>query len=66
VSQIADQALYYLRTRGIDLQEARLLLGFGFINELIEGLSDARLASGLREVVREWFDTDGRLKRHLV
>jgi Fe-S cluster assembly protein SufD len=66
VSQIADQALYYLRTRGIDLQEARLLLGFGFINELIDGLADARLASGLRDVVREWFDTDGRLKRHLV
>ena len=66
VSQIAEQALYYLRTRGIDLQEARLLLGFGFINELVDGLPDPALAGALREVVREWFDANGGLKRHLA
>jgi Fe-S cluster assembly protein SufD len=38
ISQLDDTALYYLQSRGICPSQARMMLSFGFINELLSGL----------------------------
>jgi Fe-S cluster assembly protein SufD len=55
VSRIDEQSLYYLLTRGIGRREAEVLLGFGFINELIADLPEEALATALRGVLTAWF-----------
>lgn len=66
VSQLDPKALYYLRSRGIERQEAEVLLSFAFINELIEGITLAPLHGLLRPILRDWFGTDDTLTRHLA
>lgn len=39
VSQIDADALFYLRSRGLTLEQARSMLSFGFINELLQGIA---------------------------
>jgi len=51
VSQLDGTALYYLQSRGITAEQARVMLSFGFINELLQQLP--------REEIREY------LQRHL-
>ncbi len=53
VAELDTKALYYLRSRGMSEQEARIMLNFGFINELIEQLP--------LEPLVEWLQ--GELKR---
>jgi Fe-S cluster assembly protein SufD len=55
VSRIDEKSLYYLLTRGIGRREAEVLLGFGFINELIADIPDEALALTLRRVLADWF-----------
>ena len=55
VSRIDENSLYYLQTRGIARPEAELLLGFGFVNELLNRVSPMLLQELLRAVVRGWF-----------
>jgi Fe-S cluster assembly protein SufD len=38
VGQLDDNALFYLRSRGIDAREARLMLMFGFAHEVIQNI----------------------------
>jgi hypothetical protein len=38
VAQLDEVSLHYLRTRGVSREEAEVMLSFGFINELIDGL----------------------------
>lgn len=45
VGQLSDEALYYLRTRGVDERTARSLLTFAFANELIDKFELAPLRS---------------------
>lgn len=54
VSQIDANALYYLRSRGIDSERAGQLLAFGFLNELVERMPVAGMADHLRTVLTEW------------
>lgn len=55
VSRIDENSLYYLQTRGIARAEAELLLGFGFVNELLNPVTIVALQEWLRRVVRGWF-----------
>ena len=66
VSQIEEKALYYLQSRGIDRKEAEVMLSFGFINELINGIDHEPLQHKLRPLLGEWFGRDPRLTRHLL
>ncbi|MBF2759366.1 MAG: Fe-S cluster assembly protein SufD [Ectothiorhodospiraceae bacterium AqS1] len=43
VGQLDDQALFYLRSRGIDLDSARAMLTLGFIRDIIERIEDPDL-----------------------
>jgi Fe-S cluster assembly protein SufD len=38
VGQLDENALFYLRSRGIDMREARLMLMFGFAHEVIQNI----------------------------
>jgi Fe-S cluster assembly protein SufD len=49
VGQIDEEALFYMRSRGIDKHEARLLLMFGFAHEVIRNINI--------EALRERMDT---------
>lgn len=40
VSQLNDNALYYLQSRGISETDARVMMSFGFINELLQNIAE--------------------------
>jgi len=66
VAQLDETALHYLRTRGVPKAEAEVMLSFGFINELIEGLGLASLRNYLRPVLASRFARNSELSRHLL
>lgn len=66
VSQLNDTALHYFLTRGIPASEARIMLSFGFINELINQLDLEPLIEFLRPVLAEHFTKEESLTRHLA
>lgn len=49
IAEIDKAALYYLCSRGISLEQAHLMLNFGFINELIDKIPNSTLADWLRQ-----------------
>ena len=55
VGQLNDAALFYMRQRGIPLQEARLLLEFAFINEVIDNIRLVPLRDRLHYLVEKRF-----------
>ena len=55
VSQLDDEAVTYLRTRGIGRDQAELMLSYGFINELIDALKLAPIKDYLKQVIASWF-----------
>lgn len=55
VAQIDKKALYYMQSRGIERSQAQLMLNFGFINELVADMPDAKLADWLRPQLRQRF-----------
>lgn len=66
VAQLDSTQLHYLRTRGVSSQEARVLLSFGFINELIAEIDHEPLQQYLRPKLAELFAKDPSLARHLL
>ena len=55
VGQLNDAALFYMRQRGISLDEARLLLQFAFINEVIDTIRLEPLKDRLHYLVEKRF-----------
>lgn len=55
VSQLDDEAVFYLTSRGISSEDARVMLSFGFINELVDKLYHAPIASYLRPILEQMF-----------
>ncbi len=55
VGQLNDAALFYMRQRGISLKEAKLLLQFAFINEVIDSIQLAPLRDRLHHLVEKRF-----------
>ena len=51
IGQLEEDALFYLRSRGISLPHARDLLTFGFAREILAALPVPALADGLEESV---------------
>ena len=66
VSQIDDDALYYMQARGISRREAEVMLSFGFINELLQEISIEPLQELLRPMLAQLFTNDAHLARHLL
>jgi Fe-S cluster assembly protein SufD len=55
VGQLDDNALFYMRARGISLKEARLLLMFAFVNEVIDNIELEALRDRLHMLVEKRF-----------
>lgn len=55
VGQLNDAALFYMRQRGILIKEAKLLLEFAFINEVIDGIKLDPLRDRLHYLVEKRF-----------
>ncbi len=59
VGQLDPQALFYLRSRGLDPVQARNLLCQGFAREIIERFSSETLREELNEVIRGKIEAAG-------
>ena len=55
VGQLNDAAMFYMRQRGISEREARLLLEFAFVNEVIDQIQMEPLRDRLRYLVDKRF-----------
>ena len=66
VARLDELALHYLRTRGVSRAEAEVMLSFGFINELIDGIALEPLRRYLRPRLARRFARDDKLARHLL
>lgn len=66
VAQLDEGELYYLRARGVSEQEARVLLSFGFINELLNRSPHEPIRQYLRPQLAALFARDPNLTRHLL
>lgn len=55
VGQLNDAALFYMRQRGISLKEAKLLLEFAFVNEVIDRIDLAPMRDRLHYLVEKRF-----------
>ena len=66
VAQLDEASLYYLRTRGVSKAEAEVMLSFGFINEVVDGVRLDALRAYLRPLLAHRFSRDPQLARHLA
>ncbi len=55
VGQLNDAALFYMRQRGISLEEAKLLLQFAFVGEVVDAIALTPLRDRLRYLVEKRF-----------
>ena len=55
VGQLNDAALFYMQQRGISIKEARLLLEFAFVGEVIDKISLAPLRERLHYLAEKRF-----------
>jgi Fe-S cluster assembly protein SufD len=53
VGQLDQEALFYLQTRGISKEEARLLLMFAFAHEIIQNIKEETLKERIDELVNK-------------
>jgi Fe-S cluster assembly protein SufD len=58
--QLDQEALFYLRSRGIDETQARQLLIEGFLGEAFETIAHEEIRSALFETARAWLPTAER------
>ena len=61
VAQLDEQALHYLRSRGVSRAEGEVMLSFGFINEVIESVRSAALRDHLQPMLASRFARDPAL-----
>jgi len=66
VAQLDETSLHYLRSRGISRAEAEVMLGFGFVNEVLDAVSCEQVSSFLRPLVARRLSRDASLSRHLA
>lgn len=55
ISQLDEDALFYLKSRGVDEANGRMMLSFGFVNELIERLPDESMRTYLQGWLQNYF-----------
>lgn len=55
VGQLNDAALFYMEQRGVDREEAKLLLEFAFLNEVIDNIKLGPLKERLRVLIEQRF-----------
>jgi len=61
IGRLDEDALFYLRARGIDEQAARSILVRGFAHEVTERITVKELRAQIEGIVRERFRDDGEI-----
>lgn len=56
VAEIDEDALYYMLTRGIDRQQALVMLNFGFVQELLFQMPNKAIADWLQPILKQRFE----------
>jgi len=54
IGRLDEEALFYLRTRGIGLEEARSLLTYAFASEMLSQITIEPMRDALHEALRTW------------
>ena len=54
--EIDEEALFYLRSRGINLEKAKQLLLYAFLNEIIDSINDERIKINIQEKINSWIN----------
>jgi len=57
VAEIDEDALYYMLTRGIDRQQALVMLNFGFVQEMVFQMPNKALADWLQPILKTRFES---------
>ncbi len=57
--QLAEEALFYLQSRGIGRKEAKSLLVYAFADEMVERITTEYLKAPLRGMVQKWMGPEG-------
>lgn len=65
ISQMDPDALSYLRCRGISMDEANIMLSFGFINEVLQMIEHPEILEHIRPSIVQKFGQDETLLRHI-
>lgn len=55
--QLDDEPLFYLRSRGIDLKTARMLLVQAFVDEVADKLADESVQNSVKERTSQWLQS---------
>ena len=55
VGQLDEEALFYLRSRGISEHEAKMLLMYAFVDDVIENINVQALKDNIRMLVEKRF-----------
>jgi Fe-S cluster assembly protein SufD len=58
IGQIEENALFYLRSRGIDEISARRLLLLAFANESLDRMKDSHVRQYLEGIIRKWLPAE--------
>lgn len=59
IGQIEENALFYMRSRGIDEASARRLLLFAFASESLQRMKSDTVRGYLEDVIRQWLPAGG-------
>jgi Fe-S cluster assembly protein SufD len=54
IGQLSDDALFYLRSRGVSLSQARALLSFAFASEVVRSLPEGPIRAEIEELTVGW------------
>lgn len=55
---LEQESLYYLRSRGIDEMQAKILLINGFVSEIIDSITHTEVRNGITGFVDSWLEMD--------
>ncbi|MBA1445475.1 MAG: Fe-S cluster assembly protein SufD [Chromatiales bacterium] len=61
VGQLDSEALFYLRSRGLNMEQARRLLCLGFASEIVERFESESLRKQLDEVIRQRLESSSHV-----
>ena len=52
--EIDDEALFYLRSRGINLENAKKMLMHAFLNEIVDSLDNENIKNDIQKKINSW------------
>jgi hypothetical protein len=60
IGRLDEEALFYLRSRGLGLEQARSLLTYAFASEMLSQITIAPMQAALHETLHTWLSPQQR------